>query len=530
MAAARSLAGGVLDPSGGGFGGGPYRLRTGGRAVCYRSRNVTRMGAFRILRAAGLAIGLVLVLGIASAQAFTRAITDDVWFTQPTPQAAQQWVSRTSAAGAKIALLEVDWVGIEPSAPPAGVDPTNPADSNYQFGYLDTRVREFAGSGISVGFLVGDAPSWAETPGGPADLEALGAWEPNPTAYQQVATALARRYSGSYTPAGETSPLPRVQYFQAWGEANFSVHLAPQWVMSGGKWVNEGPTIYRNLLNAFYTGVKSVNPSNFVITTGFGPYGDPSPGACSGGLAPNVGSGCRTDPVLFARALLCLQGNGLTPQSCPDPAHFDALAIDPYNVGSPTKSSGTIGDEKYDVSSPDLGRLTKVLNKAVSDGRAMPRAHKQLWVTEFGYPSNPPDTNGGYSLGTQARYLEQAFYLFWQQGVSVAVWYLVRDEAYTPSGLEYTGLYLFSGTPKPALTAYEFPLVVAATGKTQANVWGIAPQSGSVAVQMKKGRKWKTLFHVHASAGGVFVHKVKASLHGSFRASVGSQTSLVWTY
>jgi hypothetical protein len=487
---------------------------------------VTRKGASSILRAAGLAIGLVFVLGVASAQAFTRAITDDVWFTQPTPQAAQQWVTRTTAAGAKLVLLEVDWVGVEPSPPLAGTDPTNPADSNYYWGEIDSRVREFAGSGLTIGFLVGDAPQWAEAPGGPAQLEADGAWEPNATAYGQLAAALARRYSGSYTPPGQSSPLPRVQDFQAWGEANFSVHLAPQWVQSGGKWVAEGPTLYRNLLNAFYAGVKSVNPSDFVVTTGFGPYGDPSPGPCNQPANDyEIGPGCRIEPVLFEDDLLCLQGTKLKPQSCPSPSHFDALAVDPYDVGSPTTPALAADD----VSAPDLNRLTAVVNKAVAVGYALPHVHKQLWVTEFGYQSNPP-LPGALSLPTQARYLEQAFYLFWEQGVSVAVQYLLRDEAYSPQGLQYSGLYLYNGTPKPALTAYEFPLVVMATSKTSANVWGIAPQGGSVAVQLKQGSKWKTLFHVHASAGGVFLRKIKASMHGSFRAVIGSFTSLVWSY
>jgi hypothetical protein len=278
------------------------------------------------------------------------------------------------------------------------------------------------------------------------------------------------------------------------------------------------------MLNAFYTGVKRAHSDNVVITTGLGPYGDPSPGVCTGSLAPEVGNGCRISPAEFARDLMCLQGEGLRPATCPNPAHFDALAIDPYDVGSPTTSAANTDD----VSTPDLGKLTRVLSKAVPSGRALPRVHKQLWVTEFGYQSNPPQP-GGASLPTQARWLEQALYLFWKQGVSTAVWYLIRDVQYSPDALGYTGLYLYNGTPKPSLTAYEFPLVVASSGKS-ATVWGISPQRGKLIVQRQHGRSWKTLFRVQASPGGVFLHNIPSGLHGNFRALIGGQSSLVWTY
>jgi hypothetical protein len=454
----------------------------------------------------------------------TRALTDDVWFSG-TPAANAQWTARTPATGAKIVLLEIDWVSLEPSAPPAGVDPTNPAGPQFDFSYVDARVKAFAGSGISVALLVTDAPAWAQGPGGTAAERSQGAWEPSPTAFGQLATALARRYSGSYRdPANPGHTLPRVRYFQAWAEANFTVHLAPQWVSQGGHEVPFAPNWYRMMLNAFYTGIKSAHSDNVVIATGLGPYGDPSPGGCTGPNAPDVGNGCRIPPAAFARDLMCLQGEALRPASCPNPAHFDALAIDPYDVGSPTTSATNIDD----VSTPDLGKLTRVLSKAVPSGRALPRVHKQLWVTEFGYQSNPPQP-GGASLPTQARWLEQALYLFWKQGVSTAVWYLIRDVQYSPDALGYTGLYLFNGTPKPSLTAYEFPLVVASSGNS-ATVWGISPQRGKLTVQRQHGRSWKTLFRVQASPGGVFVHNIPSSLHGNFRALIGGQSSLVWTY
>lgn len=455
----------------------------------------------------------------AAASAFTRAFTDDSWFTG-SPTSDAQWVARTSATGAGLVLLEVDWTSVEPTAPPPGVDPTNPAGPEYDFSYLDSRIREFANSGMQVALLVTDAPQWAEAPGGPSQYVADGAWEPNATAYGQMATALARRYSGSYPDPLTGGTLPRVRYFQAWGEANLSVHLAPQWTSSGGRWVPYGPQMYRTLLNSFYNGVKSVHSDNFVVTTGFGPFGD-GPGPGNANTCQNsYGPGCRTHPALFAQELLCL---GSARASCSDPPHFDALAVDPYEVASPTTHAFAAGD----ISAPDVHKLTKLLKQAGRAGTALPGGHKQLWVTEFSYDSNPPNPYA-VSLTTQARWLEEAFYLFWKQGVSTAVWYLVRDQTPTFSlGNFYSGVYYYNGNPKPSFRAFQFPFVVWPNGR-KATVWGIAPRSGSVTIQRQQGHSWRTLFRLRASAGGVFTRSIKGSLRGKFRAVSHGEKSLTW--
>ena len=125
----------------------------------------------------------------------TRGFVDDAWF-DPAP-GGPQWVPKTVATGAKRVQIEVDWSGIEPTAPTAGEDPSSPNDPAYNFAYLDARVREFAGSGIQPIFMVLGAPRWAEGPGGKEQAYEDGAWKPNATAYGQMATALAKRYSGT---------------------------------------------------------------------------------------------------------------------------------------------------------------------------------------------------------------------------------------------------------------------------------------------------------------------------------------------
>lgn len=476
---------------------------------------MSRLTLCRVLPLAAVCSAFVLaglLLAVAAhAQPLARGFADDVWFSS---SAGPAWVPKTAATGARRVLIEVDWVSLEPTAPRTGSNPADPGAPQYNFGGLDARVKEFSGSGLSVVLLVTDAPRWAEAPGGPEALEARGAWRPDPNAFGAMATALATRYSGSYPdPSRSGRFLPRVQYFQAWAEPNFNVHLAPQWINSRGQLVEAGPAIYRGLLNAFYMGIKRVHAGNTVITSGFGPYGDD----------PSASVNARMPPAAFVRGLLCVQGRSLRPLPCPDAAHFDALAIDPYEVGSPT----TPALNPDDVTAPDLGKLTRIMNRAVTLRRALPRAHKQLWVTEFSYDSNPPNPLAP-SAATQARWLEQSFYVFWREGVNSVFWYLVRDQPGRDFSVSYfSGVYFYNGRPKPSFEAYRFPFVVAPSGRRQ-TVWGIAPRPGRAAVQVRRGNRWRTLFSVRVSAGAVFTRMVAKSLRGSFRATVAGETSLVW--
>jgi hypothetical protein len=132
-------------------------------------------------------------------------------------------------------------------------------------------------------------------------------------------------------------------------------------------------------------------------------------------------------------------------------------------------------------------------------------------------------------LATQARWLEQSFYVFWSEGVSVDVWYLLRDQIGDYATTAYaSGVYFTDGRAKPAYEAYRFPFVVMPAGRG-ARAWGISPRTGRVSVQQKVGRSWRTLFSLSAGAGNVFWRSVSPRLRGSFRATVGGETSLTWT-
>ena len=69
----------------------------------------------------------------------------------------------------------------------------------------------------------------------------------------------------------------------------------------------------------------------------------------------------------------------------------------------------------------NLSELTKLLTQLYGN--------KRLWITEYGYQTNPPDTLFGVSYAKQAAYLTQAFAIARKNPrVDMMLWFLLRDE------------------------------------------------------------------------------------------------------
>lgn len=421
------------------------------------------------------------------------------------------WRGRAVAAGASAIRVNVSWASVAPRRPSPSFAPTDPASPEYRWEAVDTAVRGAAGRRLQIMLTVGSAPSWAEGPGRPAGAK-RGTWRPNAAAFGDFATALASRYSGGFPdPLVPGATLPRVRLFEVWNEPNLDYYLAPQW--EGRR--QAGAELYRGLLNSFYAAVKRVRPDATVAGGAMAPFGD-EPG------------GSRTRPVTFLRTLLCLRGGRLRPIACPRPAHLDALSHHPIAVGPPTQSALS----PLDVTTPDLGKLTKVLRRAEQTHRVRPAGPKPLWVTEIWYDSNPPDPQG-LPLGKQARWYQQALHLFWKAGASLAIIFQLRD---SPPGKGYpytlqSGAYFVDGTPKPSKTALGFPFVAERLNRSEVRVWGIAPRRGTVRVQARRGGRWQTLVKLRAPARP---HPFSAELQlrrgaTKLRARLGARTlSLPW--
>jgi hypothetical protein len=436
-------------------------------------------------------------------------------------------LDRAKQADADYVLIYVSWRNVAPTSRPLIFNPTDPNDPAYDWAATDAAVQGATARGLKILMAITLAPDWAEGPNRPSvDKAPPGTWDPNPADLGAFSRAIATRYSGS-------DGFPAVRYWQLWAEPNLAVNLGPQF--DGNTPV--GFDVYRPMLNAFYNNVKAVSQANQVMTGGTAPYG---------GLTPSRGLVFqRMQPLAFWRGLLCYSagkkkgkkkkkgraaralGTTLIPQACPNPAKFDIAAHHPINVGAPTRAALNADD----ISTPDLWKLKRVLRAAVSSGRALPGGSKPLWATELWWNSNPPGR--GLPLPRQARYLEQAFYVLWKQAVQATFWFEVRDAEVSPGqsagGLPVptTGLFLRDGTPKPALTAFQFPFVTERLSKNRVRAWGEAPGAGPVKIEIKR-KKFKTIKTLGAGSNRVFVGILHLSGNARLRAKQGSQTSLIW--
>jgi hypothetical protein len=475
----------------------------------HRPRTAQRSVALLVAILGLLLAGVAAKPMTASAAGLQVGFADGLFRSSETP-VRSEWLGRAAATGASIVRLNVRWALVAPKKPPAGFEATDPAAAGYEWATLDAAVREATADGLKILFTVYQAPAWAEGEERPKSAEA-GSWEPSAGAFGEFAQALARRYNGTFPdPSDPSASLPAVNYYEAWNEPNLSVYLAPQW--DGGE--NRGANLYRGLLNSFYAGVKTGSPHAKVLAGSLAPFGE-EPG------------GTRTRPVLFLRNLLCLEGGILRKTACPEPAHFDILSDHPIAVGPPTQPATS----PLDVTTPDLGRLTSVLEKAERTKRALPAGKKPLWVTEFWYDTDPPDPNG-LSLDTQSRWYEQDLYLFWQQGARVAIALQLRD---APEGKGYaltyqSGAYFLDGSAKPSATAFRFPFVAHRTGPFKVAVWGIAPHAGKVAIQAFRDGAWQTLTSVSAKGlGRPFTGEIKLLRFAKLRAVIRGEASLSWS-
>ncbi len=473
------------------------------------------------LRAA-LALGLIALLAAAFAPRAAAARPLDIGFSDARYEQAgstsEQAFARTKDLHADIIRVNMYWAVVGFKQP---TNPKDPNDPNYDWSLYDNAIRGAVEHGFDIDLTVTNAPAWAEGPNRPSDLDRYpaGSWKPNAQAFADFARAVATRYSGSFTPAGELEPLPEVEYFEAWNEPNLSTYITPQW--DGKK--NMASDIYGKMLNGFYDSVKAVNPGAQVVVGGTAPYGDPPGG-------PN-----RTQPIRFYQELLCLNTKNKR-SSCPngEAPKFDVIAHHPINRTDPPEAKAA---NKGDVEVADFGSLVKVLRKAEQQGTPATPGKHGVWANEIWWQTNPPDKAEGVPYKTQARWYEQTFYMLWKAGADNVTLLQLQDSKYTPG--EFTlasyqsGVFTYSGKRKPSATAVAFPFVVAGKGK-KAKAWGEAPESGRLTVKAKsKGTGYRKVGSFNVKAGAVFYQRIKlpkAKGKITLQASVGGETSLPWVH
>jgi hypothetical protein len=312
-------------------------------------------------------------------------------------------------------------------------DATDPGDPAYNWSLYDRLVVYARDNNIKLVLSFLFTPSWAN--GGKAKSVA----PTNAKDLENFAYAAAERYSGLWTPPTwqqnaslgiANTPLPKVSMWTAWNEPNNPLWLTPQYKRVGGKWRIESAVQYAKICNAVYNGVHSpfLGPlqGEQVACGVTGPKGNNAPTTSR----PSI------DPVSFLNAA---KKAGMK--------NFDVYAHHPYaDKGTEAPNFKPTGTHAKRIQLGNLDVLTKQLTKLYGN--------KRLWITEYGYQTNPPDkTIFGITWAKQAQYMKQAYAIARKNPrIDMFLWFLVRDE---PSiGGWQSGLETVTGKKKPAWNTF----------------------------------------------------------------------------
>ena len=239
------------------------------------------------------------------------------------------------------------------------------------------------------------------------------------------------------------------------------------------------------LLNPAYRGIKSANPLAKV----------------GGGVTAPRGGHLGASPVDFIRAMARAR------------ARLDAYAHHPYPLSRGDTPSAGGCDHCETITMSTLERLLREV------GAAFPGA--RVWLTEYAYQTNPPDTLLGVSHAQQARYIgEASFRARTAPKVDMLVHYLYRDEP--DLGRWQSGLETLAGRIKPGYWATMLPLAQVSRQGAKTRVWGqVRPGKGrqQYVLQQLRGASWH-------GVGGVRSTSPRGYLERELRAGEGSKLRL----
>jgi hypothetical protein len=158
-------------------------------------------------------------------------------------------------------------------------------------------------------------------------------------------------------------------------------------------------------------------------------------------------------------------------------ARFDAYAHHPYPATPmETPSSGGCKNCPW-ITMATIRKLLVLVKRGFGS--------KPVWLTEYGYQTNPPDTAFGVPLKRQANMLSLAAMRAWRlPRVTMLFQFLYRDEL--ESGRFQSGLVFVNDRPKPSLQAFRLPFAQMGRQGNRAIVWG----------QVRGGRPGRTSYRL----------------------------------
>ena len=316
---------------------------------------------------------------------------------------------------AQVIRLNLHWASIARSRPVNSVDPN---DSAYDWAIYDKAVQNASKNGLQVLLSIIDTPGWANGGAGRTHVPT------NIADLRDFALTAATRYSGTWT-ATSGARLPVVKLWAAWNEPNNPVFLQPQYKYVRGKWVIQSAIDYTKICEAIYAGVHAARVSGDRVACGVtAPRGNNNPAEVRASVSPLV-------------FLTAVHADGLR--------HFDAWAHHPYYI-SPADTPSTKPNSATAIT---LGNIQTLIDRVTRYYGAKP-----IWITEYGWQTNPPDSFFGVSWSKQSSYLSQAFAIARKNPrIQLMLWFLLKDEP-NVAGWQ-SGLETVTGQKKPAFSTFQ---------------------------------------------------------------------------
>jgi hypothetical protein len=453
--------------------------------------------------------------------------------------------------GVGVVRLDMRWTDVAPD--PASLHrPT--FDANDPNAYpaaawarYDPLIRGLTMRHIGIDLaLIGPPPLWAEGRGAPS-RRTQPEWKPDASAYADLVHAVGTRYSGHFTPAGASRPLPRIDFWSIWNEPNIGYNLAPETTHAGSP-VEVAPAIYRELLNGAWGSLQATGHSRDRILIGeLAPVGateDGKPGLFSVMV-----------PLRFLYALYCVSANGARlrgvqalARRCPataagsarfraqNPALFRAsgFAVHPYSFSSlPPDVRIPNGSQDAELAAiPTIEETLDRLQRVYGSDTKFP-----FWSTEYGYITNPPNDQYTVTPARAAYFLNWAEYLTWRDPrIKSFDNFLIADPPGTAPFA--TGLETATGQPKPAFDAFRMPLYLPVTrtaAKHPLLVWGDVRPAPDAARRTHRRQQVQIQFKRASGGGYTTVKTVSLSgPHGYFEVRqvfpASGSVRLRWTY
>jgi hypothetical protein len=376
-----------------------------------------------VVAAAVVATAAVCVPAASASRFVQVGLFDDAQFNYGDPDKVYPMLKQLNTQLIRVSLL---WGGPNGVAKRRPVNPMNPNDPAYDWSVYDRTVVYAQQYGMKVVFSIIGTPPWANAAAG-VNVKPRSALD-----LERFAVAAARRYSGSFA-ARDGRTLPAVRQWLAWSEPNNPAFLRPQYRKVRGKDVIQSAIDYAQICNAIVKGIRKTSIGAQKVACGVtGPRGNNNPNS----------SRPAVSPLPFLRAMKRAGAKG-----------FDAYAHHPY-YGAPRETPSTPPPPGIHGNAPTaitLGNINLLI-------REVTRLYgsKRIWVTEYGYQTNPPDRIFGVSWANQAKYLTQAYGIVRRNPrIDMFLWFLLRDERRLVDEGWQSGLLSASGTRKPAFAAFQ---------------------------------------------------------------------------